>query len=121
MVGPSVQADVIDYDEYATGERKEGTYFAVWNVARKCATGVTGWLTGLALQAAGFQRNAVQGEATLLVMRGLMGLFPLLAYAIGFLLFLRFRLTEPEHRGIRRELDQRLAPTPPAAQGRAGP
>jgi len=30
-IGPSVQGDVIDYDEHRTGERKEGSYFAAWN------------------------------------------------------------------------------------------
>ena len=30
-IGPSIKGDVIDYDEYLTGERKEGTYFAAAN------------------------------------------------------------------------------------------
>ena len=33
-LGPSVQGDV-DYDEYKTGERKEGSYFAAWNFVYK--------------------------------------------------------------------------------------
>ncbi|MDP7572654.1 MAG: MFS transporter, partial [Myxococcota bacterium] len=37
VVGPSIQADVIDWDEAQTGERKEGTYFAAWNLADKAA------------------------------------------------------------------------------------
>ena len=30
-LSPSIQGDVIDYDEMVTGERKEGSYFAAWN------------------------------------------------------------------------------------------
>ncbi|MEJ2133589.1 MAG: MFS transporter, partial [Gammaproteobacteria bacterium] len=45
-VGPSVQGDVIDYDEYRTGERKEGSYFAAWNFVHKSATGVMALITG---------------------------------------------------------------------------
>jgi GPH family glycoside/pentoside/hexuronide:cation symporter len=116
MVGPSVQADVVDYDEYITGERKEGTYFATWNFVRKCATGVTGWLTGIALQLVGFRPNVAQGPTTLLAMRALIGLFPLLAFAFGVALFLRFRLTEDEHRRIRLALDaHRASEARPAA------
>ena len=109
MVGPSVQADVIDYDEYMTGERKEGTYFAVWNFVRKCASGLIGWLTGMTLQLVGFEPNVDQSEATLFAMRFLMGVFPFVAFAVGSLLFLRFGLTESEHTRIRHELDARAA------------
>jgi len=107
MVGPSVQADVIDYDEYQTGERKEGTYFAVWNFVRKCAGGLIGWLTGLTLQFVGFEPNVDQTGTTLLAIRLLIGVFPFVAFAAGSLLFLRFRLIETEHARIRRELDAR--------------
>jgi GPH family glycoside/pentoside/hexuronide:cation symporter len=110
MVGPSVQADVIDYDEYKTGERKEGTYFAIWNFVRKCASGLIGWLTGMTLQIVGFEPNVEQTETTLFAMRFLMGIFPFAAFAIGSLLFLQFRLTESEHARIRLELDARGAP-----------
>ncbi len=107
MMGPSVQADVIDWDEYTTGERKEGTYFAVWNFTRKCAGGLMGWLTGMTLQWVGFSPNQEQTEATLFAIRGLAGLFPAAAYGIGALLFFRFRLDEAEHRRIRAELETR--------------
>jgi GPH family glycoside/pentoside/hexuronide:cation symporter len=39
-IGPSVKGDVIDYDEYLTGERKEGSYFAALNFVYKSATGI---------------------------------------------------------------------------------
>ena len=106
-VGPSVQADVIDCDEYATGERKEGTYFAVWNFIRKCGAGLTGWLTGVVLQVVGFEPNAEQSDMALLAIRALAGIFPFAAYACGALLFARFDLSEAEHRRIRAELDAR--------------
>lgn len=48
-LGPSVQGDVIDFDEYQTGERKEGSYFAAWNFVYKSALGVMLLLTGFVL------------------------------------------------------------------------
>jgi GPH family glycoside/pentoside/hexuronide:cation symporter len=107
VVGPSIQADVIDYDERVTGERKEGIYFAVWSFVRKSAYGVATMLVGLLLGAIGFEPNVVQSETTQLGMRVLFGVVPGLCYLAGTLCFLRFRLDEAAHLAIRRELDAR--------------
>ena len=107
IVGPSIQADVIDYDDYRTGQRKEGSYFAAWNFAYKSATGVTLGLTGFVLEYAGFVPNAAQSETTSMAIRSLYALFPLVCYAIGALLFLRFRLGEEEYSVVRNALDER--------------
>jgi sugar (glycoside-pentoside-hexuronide) transporter len=107
ILGMSVQADIVDYDEYATGERKEGIYFAVWNIARKAASGLTGFIALQALGAVGYVPNAEQSEETRLVIRSLLALFPAATFALGIALFLRFRLTEPEHRRIRGEIEKR--------------
>lgn len=107
MVGPSIQADVIDFDEYSTGERKEGAYFAAWNFAFKCATGTTLMLTGWVLQYAGFESGVEQSEHVKLAILSLYSLFPLVCYLIGTVLFTRFSLGEEEHHRIRAELDER--------------
>ena len=60
VVSPSIQADVIDYDELQTGQRKEGAYFAAWNFVFKSATGVTLILTGWVLQLSVHPRNIFQ-------------------------------------------------------------
>ena len=107
VVGPSVQADCIDWDEYVTGERKEGAYFAAWNFMLKAAFGITSLWTGLALEFSGFQPNAEQGETTRLALRILYSLVPLACYAVGASLFARFGLGELQHAEIRRALDER--------------
>jgi len=113
VVSPSVQADVIDYDEYRTGERKEGAYLAVFNLVRKCAAALPAGLTGLALALTGFQPNVEQTESTKLAMRAITGMAPALCYLIGTLLFLRFAFNEAEHTEVRRALDARHAATRP--------
>jgi GPH family glycoside/pentoside/hexuronide:cation symporter len=110
VMAPSIQADVIDYDEYCTGHRKEGAYFAVWNFVRKSAFGLSAMLTGFVLELSGFEPNAEQSEATKTAMLALIGLVPGTSYAIGCLLFLRFRLNEAEHAEIRAHLDARNKP-----------
>jgi Na+/melibiose symporter-like transporter len=106
-IGPSVQGDVIDYDEFLTGERKEGSYFAAWNFVYKSATGVMLLLTGFVLQASGFVPNAEQTMTTQVAMVTLYGGFPLVCYFIGAALFSRFKLDEVAHAKIRAELDVR--------------
>ncbi len=107
MVGPSIQADVIDYDEYTTGQRKEGSYFAAWNFVFKSATGITIGLTGWVLAVAGYVPNQPQTETVKTAILFLYAIFPLVCYLVGTGLFMRFSLGEQEHSRIRAELDRR--------------
>lgn len=108
VVGPSVQADVVDYDELATGERKEGSYFALWNLLRKAAAGVVGALTGVVLQLVGFEPNAEQTEATKEALRFMFGMWPALMTGLGgVILLMYFRLDRASHDDIVRELGER--------------
>jgi len=101
VIAPSIQADVIDYDEFLTGERKEGAYTAVWNFVRKAAAGITAGVTGFALQYAGYIPNAEDQTAEVkTAIMALMGLLPAICYAVGAILFIRFSLNEGEHRQI---------------------
>ncbi len=106
-IAPSIQSDIIDYDEYLTGERKEGSYFAAFNFSYKSATGVMIFITGYVLQFSGFVPNEVQTMTVQVAMVTLYGLFPLVCYAIGTLMFSRFTLDENEHAKIREELRKR--------------
>ena len=109
IVGPSIQADIIDWDEYKTGERKEGAYLAVWNFIRKSASAATALIVGGVLQVTDFAPNTEQTQEVQLAIRALIGLLPAFCYLIGILFFLRFSFNEPEHRAIRAILDQRKA------------
>ena len=108
VVAPAIQADIIDYDEYLTSERKEGAYLAVWNLVRKSAGSVTALVTGLVLQYTGFEPNIEQTEQTQTAIRALFALLPGICYVIGALLFLRFNFNEKEHAEVRQILAERL-------------
>jgi len=105
VVGPSIQSDIIDYDEYRSGKRKEGTYFAAWNFVYKSATGITLMLTGFVLSLSGFEPNVAQTESTKLAILTLYAIFPLVCYSIGAAIFSQFKLNEAEYRKIRDALD----------------
>lgn len=116
VVAPAVMADVIDYDEYLTGERKEGSYLAVWNLVRKGASAVMPALGMALLQGSGYAPNVEQqSEETLLVLRGLVGIVPAAFFAIGLLLFSRFGFNEREYAEVRSALDDRAAAAEPRA------
>ncbi|MEX0941013.1 MAG: MFS transporter [Pseudomonadales bacterium] len=106
-IAPSIQSDIIDYDEYVTGERKEGSYFAAFNFVHKSATGVMIFITGYVLQFSGFVPNAAQTMTVQIAMVTLYGLFPLVCYTIGTYMFSKFTLDEATYEVMRRELDSR--------------
>lgn len=106
VVGPSIQSDVIDFDEYKTGKRKEGIYFAAWNFVFKSATGITLMLTGFVLSASGFVPNVEQNETAKLALLTLYAIFPLVCYVIGALIFSRFKMSESDYQDIRAKLDR---------------
>jgi GPH family glycoside/pentoside/hexuronide:cation symporter len=119
---PSLQADVIDWDELQSGERKEGAYFATWSFAAKTSGALASTLVGVTLGAIGFVPNVPQEPGVLLGMRLLAGLVPAAFWAAGIVIFLRFDLTKAEHARILAELGRRRsAAAQNAAPGGASP
>jgi len=106
-INPSIKSDVIDYDEYQTGERKEGAYFAAWYFVTKSAYGVMLTVTGFALGIVGFMPNVEQTEGVILMMKFLYGGIPFIFYLAGAVLLMRFAFNEKEHREIVAQLEAR--------------
>jgi len=106
-MSPSLLSDIIDHDELHTGERKEGSYFAVWTFTQKSASGVTLMITGFTLSATGFIPNQEQTFTVQVALCSLLGLFPMTCYMLGSMLFARFRLDEASHREVLTALDAR--------------
>ncbi|MEZ4334192.1 MAG: MFS transporter [Myxococcota bacterium] len=122
-LGYTLKSEIIDCDEYRTGERKEGAYFAGWAFVQKLAAGLMIFVVGQALAWSGFDPVSERQSALVrTTMVALMGGAPLFCYLLGAIAFARFSLSEAEHARIRRELDartagQRPAPSPSAAAG----
>jgi GPH family glycoside/pentoside/hexuronide:cation symporter len=106
-IGLSILADVIDYDEYQTGERKEGAYSAAFGFALKAAIGITALVMGFALQLSGFVPNAEQPPAALMTLRVIFAGFPFVGYLVGAWVMWDFSFNESEHAAVRAELDRR--------------
>ena len=108
-IGPSIKGDVIDYDEYLTGERKEGSYFAALNFVYKSATGIMLLVTGFVLQFSGFIPNEPQTMEVKIALISLYGLVPLVFYSLGaYLLYKKFKFGEKEHAVIKQQIQERV-------------
>jgi sugar (glycoside-pentoside-hexuronide) transporter len=107
MVPWSMLGDVIDADELATGERREGLYAGVFTFLRKLAgaTGVA--LAGLVLQLSGFVPGQEQPESALVAIRILVTAVPALFLALAIAVARGYPITRTRHAEILERLDGR--------------
>jgi GPH family glycoside/pentoside/hexuronide:cation symporter len=100
FIGPSMQADVIDYDELYTGKRREAQYNGLWSVMTKF-TVIPSMAVPLAILAAyGYQPNVEQTPVVQHLIRGIFGLAPALMSSIAFVLALRFPIDQSVHERV---------------------
>jgi GPH family glycoside/pentoside/hexuronide:cation symporter len=100
FLGPSIQADVIDYDELYTGKRREAQYNGLWSVMTKF-TVIPSMAVPLAILAAyGYQPNVEQTQQVQDVIRAIFGLAPAATSVIAFFIALRFPIDQPMHQRI---------------------
>lgn len=103
----AIQADVIDYDELLTGERREGQYIGLWSISKKLAAAI-GIGMGLAiLGMAGYTPNAEQSESVKLALRTLYALVPSLCNFAGLLIALAYPINDSIHLQIRNAIADR--------------
>lgn len=72
----SIIPDVVEYDEYHNGVRREGLLYGGTSFAYKLATGVAIFLAGVALSAFGYEPGQDQSETAKLGIRLVIGLLP---------------------------------------------
>ena len=103
----AIQADVIDYDELLTGERREGQYIGLWSIAKKLAAafGVGAGLAVLGL--AGYTPNVEQSPQVQWTLRTLYALVPSICNVIAFLIALAYPISGSIHRDIRTAIARR--------------
>jgi glycoside/pentoside/hexuronide:cation symporter, GPH family len=83
--------DVIDYHEYLTGLREDGTVYSIYSMARKIGQAVAGGVGGIAIGAVGYQAGAAgQTAETLQGIHTLGTLVPAVVLGIVFLILVFF-------------------------------
>jgi sugar (glycoside-pentoside-hexuronide) transporter len=107
MVPWSMLGDVIDADELATGERREGVYSGFFTFLRKLggATGVA--VAGFVLEIAGFAAGQPQPESALLAIRALTALVPAVFLTVAIVVARGYALSRARHGEILDRLAER--------------
>ena len=100
--------DTVDYGEWKTGIRAEGSVYTGYTFSRKISAALAGFLPGIMLTQIGYVPNIVQSEATLLGLRQLIFLWPCgLAIIAAFTMGLFYKLNETRFAFIIEEISQR--------------
>jgi GPH family glycoside/pentoside/hexuronide:cation symporter len=116
----AIQADVIDYDELLTGQRREGCYIGIWSIAKKLAAAV-GVGAGLTLLGdAGYTPNAPQPPDVLMTLRVMYALVPCLCNVAAIVLILKYPLDAGIHGAILSAIESRRTGSPVADPLRPG-
>jgi len=100
FLGPSMQADVIDYDELYTGKRREAQYAAFWSILPKFVAIPSAVLPIAVLGELGYVPNAAQSPQVILAIKAMFALLPAFCAVLSFMMAWRFPITEHIHRAI---------------------
>lgn len=108
LIMDSILTDVVDYDEWKTGKKREGLYFGVWKMGVKFSQAVGIGLTGFMLDMIGFDpstptQSAEVGFRLAMIFGPGVGFF----FILGALIFLTFPLSDKNHIRIQKILLKR--------------
>ncbi|MFQ5551315.1 MAG: MFS transporter, partial [Gemmatimonadales bacterium] len=105
-IPPSMQADVIDYDELKSGERREGQYIGLWALAKKLGMATSAGLALPALDWSGYLGGQiVQPEDTVTALKWLFVGGPVICNALAVSIALTYTIDRREHQAMRAEID----------------
>ncbi len=110
MMPWAMLGDVIDEDELATGERREGMYVGFFTFLRKVGGATAVLAMGLVLELSGFVGGldrSDQGEMALLSIRTLTSLVPMAALLLAIAFATQYPLTREAHAKTVSELARR--------------
>jgi GPH family glycoside/pentoside/hexuronide:cation symporter len=102
----SIQADVIDYDQALTGQRREGRYIGLWSISKKLAAAIGIGIGLLLLGNAGYDPNAEQPESAVFMLRILYALVPCLCNVLSIIIISFYPISEQVHTQIQNEIDR---------------
>ncbi len=108
MLHSSIGADIVDYDELNTHERREGSFTACASYILKLGNSLGYFFSGLILTWAGFTwKLKVQAPETILWIRSSLAILPIVGLTIAIVFVLRMSITKQKSAEIRRALEER--------------
>jgi len=116
----SMIPDVIELDEWQTGQRREGVFYSFMVLLQKLALALGLFLVGQVLESSGFlttaagQPQPVQPESALFAIRLMVGPIPAVILILGLVLAYFYPITREVHAELVMRLEERRASqTPP--------
>ncbi len=100
FLGPSMQADVIDYDELHTGKRREAQYGALWSIMTKFMVIPSMSIPLAILASVGYVPNIEQSESVQLTIRLIFCVGPATTATIALLVATFYPINRQVHRLI---------------------
>ncbi|MGB2878589.1 MAG: MFS transporter [Candidatus Omnitrophota bacterium] len=108
MLHSSIGADIVDYDELNTKERREGSFTACASYILKLGNSLGYFFSGLILSWVGFTwKLKVQTPETIFGIRASLAFLPIVGLIIAIIFVLRMPLTKQKSAEIRRQLEER--------------
>jgi GPH family glycoside/pentoside/hexuronide:cation symporter len=106
---PSMNADVVDADELETGERREGSFAAIYSWVLKLSFCVGFMVSGPLLELTGFNAEAGAEQAASVLINLRIGyiIIPVVALLIALAVLRNFSITRQRAAEIRQELEAR--------------
>lgn len=106
----SLEADTVEYGEWRTGVRTEGTTYAVFSFVRKLGQAFGGAAAAYTIGVAGYVGGAAQqSESALWGIRAAAGIVPAGCVLIAIVIMMLYPLTEGRFRELTAEVAQRRA------------
>jgi GPH family glycoside/pentoside/hexuronide:cation symporter len=107
--------DVIEYDELMTGERREGVYYGVWGVVGKITGAFGAAVCGWGLKLFGYVQDVEQTETSLLGIRLMFSVIPVILLVICIPLLIRYPIDRKTHAKLMADLAAKRAEREKAA------
>ncbi len=108
VILPSMAADVVDFDELTTHQRREGAFSSIFSWILKVGVAVSTLMAGPLLASAGFDSGIkAQAPATVQTIRLMFAALPSLACLLAVLLISRYPLTRAGMQAVRTALEAR--------------
>jgi len=109
MLLPSMQADIVDFDELETGKRREGSFASVFSWLMKFASSFTFGMSGVLLDLIGFDvlLGGAQDPEVYIRLLSLLIFVPIVATFVQWLVLRKYPLTPEVAHDIREQLEER--------------
>ncbi|MFW5980093.1 MAG: MFS transporter [Halanaerobiales bacterium] len=106
MIPWAILPSITDVDEVITLKKRTGIYSGLMTLFRKMAQAIAMWSVGFILSIIGYTPNQPQNPETLMYLKLLFVLIPIILILIGIYAALKFKITPEKHQKLIEEIER---------------